>query len=163
MSASLFPWLRLLHILFAALWLGAAAFLTLILLPTLRQLGPGGHAMLQALTRRGLHRFMGASAGLAVLSGLGLYWALTAGFNPAAMDSPAGRMFGLGGVAGVLAAIIGGAVIGRTLTRMEALISAGAPRDGEMAVLQRRVATASRTALALLVFALVMMALGHGT
>jgi len=160
MTASLFPWLRMLHILFAASWFGAAAFLTLYLLPVARQLGPSGGTTMTALTGRGFHRFMAANSGLTILSGLWLYWTLTAGFAAPAMASRSGMVFGLGGVAGLLAAVIGGAVIGRTLTRIEAL-KAGHPDEQAIEALQARVSVASRCALALLLFALVAMALGH--
>jgi hypothetical protein len=152
----------MLHILFAALWLGAAAFLTLYLLPALRQLGPAGSATMHSLDQRGLHRFMGANGGLSVLSGLFLYWALTAGFNPQAITSPMGMVYGIGGLAGLSAAVIGGAVIGRSIKRIDALnqdpATAGSP---ELLALQSRVATASRLALGLLLVALVAMTMGH--
>ena len=161
MTAALFPWVRMLHILFAAAWFGAAAFLTLYLLPVVRQPGSGGSETMTALTRRGLHRFMASSAGLTVLSGLWLYWILTAGFAGAAIASTPGMVFGLGGLAGLLAAVIGGAVIGHSLSRIETLKPALPDTQSQIDALQARVAGASRFALALLLFALVAMALGH--
>jgi uncharacterized membrane protein len=161
MTASLFPWLRMLHILFAALWLGSAAFLTLYLLPALRQLGPAGSATLRSLDRRGLHRFMGAVGGVSVLSGLWLYWTLTGGFNAQAIGSHTGMVYGLGGLAGLLAAVIGGGVIGRSIKRLDALTDAPGAGADEAIALQRRIAIASRCALALLFVALVAMTLGH--
>jgi uncharacterized membrane protein len=161
MTASLFPWVRMLHILFAALWLGSAAFLTLYLLPALRQLGPAGSATLRSLDQRGLHRFMGANGGVAVLSGLWLYWNLTAGLNADAITAPTGLVFGLGGLAGLLAAIIGGGVISRSIKQLDALADAATGRADEVVALQRRIAVASRLALLLLLAALVAMTLGH--
>jgi uncharacterized membrane protein len=160
MTATLFPWLRTLHILFAASWFGAAAVLTLYVLPVLRQLGAAGETTLQGLSGRGLHRFMAASSGITVLSGLWLYWTLTAGFSASAMSSTAGTVFGLGGLAGLLAAMLGGGVIGRSIKRIETLSASGAD-PAQIATLQQRIATASRLAMALLVFALLAMALGH--
>jgi uncharacterized membrane protein len=159
MTATLFPWVRTLHILFAASWFGAAAVLTLYLLPVLRQLGASGETTLQALTGRGLHRFMAASSGVTVLSGLWLYWTLTAGFSASAMSSTAGMVFGLGGLAGLLAAMLGGGVIGRSIKRIETL--SGDAHPAQIAGLQQRIAIASRLALLLLAFALLAMALGH--
>jgi len=160
MTASLFPWVRTLHILMAASWLGAGALLTLYLLPTLRRLGPAGQPTLRSLEGLGLSRFMAANGGLTMLSGLWLYWVLTAGLNAAAVRSPMGMVFGIGGIAGILAGIIGGAVIGRSIRRLDALgeASAGGP---EAAALHQRIANASRLALALLLVALVAMSLGH--
>jgi uncharacterized membrane protein len=160
MTATLFPWVRTLHILFAASWFGAAAILTLYVLPVLRQLGAAGETTLQGLSGRGLHRFMAASSGVTVLSGLWLYWTLTAGFSASAMSSTAGMVFGLGGLAGLLAAMLGGGVIGRSIKRIEALSASGVD-PAQIAGLQQRIATATRLALALLAFALLAMALGH--
>jgi uncharacterized membrane protein len=160
MTATLFPWVRTLHILFAASWFGAAAVLTLYLLPVLRQQGASGETTLQALTGRGLHRFMAASSGITVVSGLWLYWTLTAGFSASAMSSTAGMVFGLGGLAGMLAAMLGGGVIGRSIQRIEALSADGAD-SAQVADLHQRIAMASRLALSLLAFALLAMALGH--
>jgi hypothetical protein len=112
------------------------------------------------LTGRGLHRFMAASSGVTVLSGLWLYWTLTAGFSASAMSSTAGMVFGLGGLAGLLAAMLGGGVIGRSIQRIEALSADGAD-SAQVADLHQRIAMASRLALSLLAFALLAMALGH--
>jgi len=160
MTASLFPWVRTLHILMAASWLGAGALLTLYLLPTLRRLGPAGQPTLRSLEGLGLSRFMAANGGLTMLSGLWLYWVLTAGFNAAAVSSPMGMVFGIGGVAGILAGIIGGAVIGRSIKRLDAL-GEGSSNGPEAAALHQRIANASRLALALLLVAVVAMSLGH--
>ena len=119
--ASMFTEVRALHILGAAAWFGAATFLTLYLMPVLGRLEPKGGAVLQALDGRGLHRFMAVNAGLTVLSGAWLYWTLTAGFKPQVIASTTGLVYGIGGQAGLLAAIIGGAVIGRSVTRLAAL------------------------------------------
>jgi hypothetical protein len=160
MTASLYPWVRTLHILLAASWLGAGALLTLYLLPSLRRLGPVGQPTLRSLEGLGLSRFMGANGGLTLLSGLWLYWTLTGGLNADAIRSPTGMVFGIGGLAGILAGIIGGAVIGRSIKRLDALGDHSA--DSAQAIaLHRRIATASRLALALLLVAVVAMSLGH--
>lgn len=160
MTATLFPWVRVLHILLAALWLGAGALLTLYLLPTLRRLGPAGQPTLRSLEGLGLSRFMAAIGGLTLLSGLSLYWTLTAGLSADAIRSPAGMVFGLGGLAGIGAGIVGGAIIGRSIRRLNAL-GADTAEGPEALALHRRIATASRLALALLLVAVIAMSLGH--
>jgi len=155
MAVSLFPWLRAAHILFAAAWLGAAAFVTLYLAPAMRALGPSGDRMVQALHQRGMPRFMGATAGLTVLSGLCLFWFVGRG---------AGMVLSLGAAAGLLAAILGGAVIGRGFHRINSLLALaeGDPaRDAGIAAAYRRIAVTSRVVLAMMVFALLAMTLGH--
>ena len=161
MTATLFPWVRVLHILLAALWLGAGALLTLYVLPTLRWLGPAGQATLRSLEQRGLSRFMAANGGLTILSGLWLYWTLTAGFDAHLVGSPTGLVFGVGGVAGILAGIIGGAVIGRSIKRLDSLDEGSLAEGPEAVALHRRIATGSRLALGLLLVAVVAMSLGH--
>ena len=153
--------IRALHILVAATWFGAAAFLTLFLMPALRQLGPQGGPVMAALTQRRFHVFMAANAMLTVLSGAWMYWQLTGGLQPAAVGSHDGLAYGLGGLAGLLAAIIGAAVVGRGSKQLAALAAAGAPDPAVVARLQARVRTGSRSALTLMVVALLAMTLAH--
>jgi hypothetical protein len=67
----------------------------------------------------------------------------------------------LGGLAGLLAAIIGGGVIGRGIKQVDALTDAATAQADEVVALQRRIAAASRLALLLLLVALASMTLGH--
>jgi uncharacterized membrane protein len=154
--------IRALHILVAAAWFGAAAFLTLFLMPAVRQLGPQGGPVMAALMQRRFHVFMAANAMLTVLSGAWMYWMLTGGLQPAALGSHDGLVYGLGGVAGLLAAIVGATVVGRSSKQLAALAAAGGPPDaGLVARLQARVRLGSRVALALMFAALLAMTLGH--
>jgi uncharacterized membrane protein len=162
MTASLFAEIRALHILVAAAWFGTATFLTLYLMPAVRQLGPQGGQVMAALIQRRFHVFMAASAGLTVLSGLWLYWTLTAGLQPDAIRSHMGMVFGLGGLCGLLAAVIGGAVVGRSSKQLAALAAGGQPPQPDVvARLQARIRIGSLLALALLLLALLSMAFGH--
>ena len=104
---------------------------------------------------------MAANAGLTILSGAWLYWILTAGFQPQAIASTAGLVYGVGGLAGLLAAIIGGAVIGRSVKRLAALSANDASAAETAALLQRRIRSGSRSALGLMLLALLAMTLGH--
>ncbi|MFL6592234.1 MAG: hypothetical protein ACJ8GK_05935 [Luteimonas sp.] len=156
--ASIFAEVRALHILVAAAWFGAAAFLTLYLMPALGQLGPQGAPVLRALDGRRFHRFMAANAGLTLLSGGWLYWVLTAGFSPQVVASRSGVVFGIGGLAGVLAAVIGASLVGGSAKRLAGLSS---PAPETVAILQRRIRTGSRLALTLMLLALLAMTLGH--
>lgn len=159
---SLFFDIRALHILVAAAWFGAAAFLTLYLMPAVRQLGPQGGAVMVALTQRRFHVFMAANAMLTVLSGGWLYWTLTAGLQPDAVHSHAGMVFGVGGLCGLLAAVIGATVVGRSSKQLADLAAAGQPPQAEtVARLQARIRFGSLLALGLMLLALVSMAFGH--
>jgi hypothetical protein len=166
----IFVAVRALHILVAALWVGAGLFLTLFLMPTLRQLGTGGGPVHDGLERRGMGGFMAAIAVLTVLSGVWLYWQMTSGFDRGVIASNRGIMYGLGGLAGLLAAIIGGAFIGRGLKQIRELgrrlaeLADDAERDAHLqmlARLRRRTARASQCDSVLLVAALLLMTLGH--
>jgi hypothetical protein len=161
---------RVLHIVFAALWVGSGVFLTLYVTPAIRAIGPDGAPVMAELTRRRMGAFIGAAAMLTLLSGLWMYWIFTNGFDGAIVDHGAGLALGIGGLCGIVAAVIGGAVISRaaeragTLSRQIAQLPEGEERATAIqtvASLQRRVATFSRIDVALLVTALVAMALAH--
>lgn len=161
---------RVLHILFAALWVGSAVFLTLYVTPAIRASGPRGAAVMAELMRRRMRGFIAAVAMLTVLSGLWMYWIFTHGFNLDVAGHGAGLALGLGGLCGILAAVTGGAVIGRAaeragkLSQQVAQLPDGEEREVTMqsvAALQRRVATFSRLAVVLLVAALVAMTIAH--
>jgi len=161
---------RVLHILFAALWVGSAAFFTLYVTPAIRATGPHGAPVMAELMRRRMGGFIAAAAMLTVLSGLWMYWVFTNGFDGSIVAHGAGLALGIGGLCGIAAAVIGGAVIGRAaeragaLSRQVAQMPEGEQREATMQsveTLQRRVATFSRLAVVLLVAALVAMALAH--
>jgi len=103
---------------------------------------------------------------LTVLSGLWMYWVFTHGFDSTIVAHGAGLALGIGGLCGIAAAVIGGAVIGRAaeragkLSQQVAQLPDGEEREATMqsvTALQRRIATFSRLAVVLLVAALVAM------
>lgn len=161
--------IRVAHILVAAFWVGAAGLLAWVVLPAIRDAEPDGGRLLAALHRRKLHVFMAASSILTVLSGLWLYWELTAGLDRTIVLSRVGLVFGIGGLCGLLALIIGASVVGPGSARVVALASAATslPEAERVAHLQRvaglqqRVMLAGRIALGLVLVALVLMASGH--
>lgn len=161
--------LRVLHILVAALWLGAAGLLALVVMPAIRDAGTAGGTLLASLHRRKLHAFMAASAVLTVLSGIWLYWVMTADFNQAMVLSRSGLVFGIGGLCGLLAMIMGASIIGPGFVRLTTLAGqTGSMAEAERAAhaqrlsaIQQRTTLASKGALVLIVVALVLMASGH--
>jgi hypothetical protein len=94
---------------------------------------------------------------------------LTTGFDPSIVWSRGGMVFGIGGLCGLAALIIGGAIIGPGFARLAELAeqTSAMPETGRadylqrLAALRRRTMLASKCALALIVIALVLMALGH--
>lgn len=169
MTASLLLVVRALHILLAALWVGAIFLMTMFVIPAVRDAGTAGGSFMVALHRRGLHVFMATSAGLTVLSGLWLYWIFTAGFNHDAMLTHGGLAFGIGGLCGLLAAIVGGSVVGRGFKRIVAMSErTAALPEGERAAhvqqitaLRQRTGNAAKIVLVLVIAALLLMAVGH--
>lgn len=150
------------HILAAALWVGAGAALTLYLFPAIRGSGAAGGVVVAAMVRRGLPQFMAATAGITILSGLLLYWIWSSGRGAGGLQSAGGIMLTLGAVAGIVAAIIGGAILSRGSKELADLAGAtlDEPMQARIAAVHGRMAGASRITLTLLVLALLLMVFG---
>ena len=169
MSTMLFLFLRVVHVLLGAIWVGSTVFLTLRLMPAIEKSGPAGGQVMVALNRNGVTAFFASIGGTTVLTGLYLYWRFTGGFDPAISAGHAGMAFGLGGVCGILALILGGAVVGRSSNRivdlMEQLPKAPDAQKGailqEVNGLRQKLKTFGSIVLLLQVIAVVLMALGH--
>ena len=172
MSAAtvLFLIFRVAHVLLAAVWLGATAFVTIFLMPSLQDAGPAAGPVMGAIMRRNLHVFMASLGGTTVVTGLYLYYRFTGGFDPALSGTRAAMVFGIGGVSGIIALVIGGAVVARNAKKMAALgASLGTMPEGpgrttaaaEMALARERAATAGRIVVVLQMLALACMAVGH--
>jgi uncharacterized membrane protein len=166
---ALFLVLRAAHVLFAAVWVGATVFATFFLMPAVGDAGPAAGPVMGALMRRKLPAFMATIGGLAVLTGIYLLYRFTSGFNPAVSASPPARMFSIGGLAGIVALIIGGAIVSRSAKKMGeigARIASAPEADrgalaAQMAAHRQRAAAFSRVVVVLQLIALVLMAIGH--
>jgi hypothetical protein len=169
-SVLIFLVIRALHVLLAAFWIGATLFVAMILMPAIRRMEAAGNPVLIGIHRGGLTPFMAALGGLTVLSGIWLYWHFTGGFDPVVSASRAGMAFGTGGAAGIVAVIIGGAVIGRSWVKMSAAaaevpqLADGLAKAAKLQVvesLRQRIVNATAVVLALQIVALTLMAIGH--
>ena len=162
--------LRILHIVVGVFWVGTVVFMAAFLSPSLRAAGPAGGAVIQQLmgARRLPLWIMGAMA-LTLLSGVGLYWHDSAGFQSAWLGSGAGKVFGLGGGVAFAASILGMAINMPTARRLAEisgrLQSAGRPptpdEQAALAALQGRLSRASVIAAVLLVTATLLMAIAR--
>ena len=154
---------RAAHILTASLWIGAAALLTLYIMPAIRSAGAAGGTVVAESMRRGLGVFMASVAGTTILSGAWLFWIRFQVSGAAGMHSNGGIALTLGALAGFVAMILGGAILGRTSRDLAAL--AAAPANDEtgarIAALHRRGAAISKVTLTLLVAALLLMVLSR--
>jgi uncharacterized membrane protein len=162
--------LRILHVVIGVFWVGAVLFIGFFLTASVRAAGPAGGAVMQQLmVVRAVPRWLMASAILTILSGLGLYWHNSGGFQSAWLGSGPGRVFGLGGVLGLAAAIVGMSVnapAARRLGELGAkLQSAGRPPTSEeqatMAGLEARLSRGSTFTTALLLLATITMAVAR--
>jgi hypothetical protein len=140
------------------------------LMPSVRAAGPAGGAVMQQLVQaRRLPRWLLTAAILTIVSGIGLYWVDSSGFRSAWLGSGPGRVFGLGGILGILTAILGMAVNFPTARRLTALAArlqgSGRPpapdEAAEMQRLQARLGRAAMAAAGLLVMATLAMAVAR--
>jgi hypothetical protein len=169
MGTALFLSLRAAHVLLAAVWVGATFFTSLLLMPVIEGSGPIGGQLMQNLEKKGMTAFFAVLGGTTVLTGIYLYWHFTGGFDPEISRSHAGMAFGIGGVAGILAVIIGGSVIGRSsrkvLALMEQVPKASEAQKGallkEADMLRGRMKTFGTLVLVLQLIALLTMAVAH--
>ena len=170
LPALLFLAIRAAHVLLAAVWVGAVAFMVLFVMPAMQQTSPASGPVMAAMARRGLNAFMAALGGITVLTGFYLYWRLTGHFDPQLRATRAAMVFGAGGIAGLISVIIDGAVVGRNMAKMGAL--AGKARDlpegAERAALMTesnaardRGVAGARIVLVLQMIAVICMAVGH--
>ena len=161
---------RLVHVLSGAFWFGAIIFLTFFLMPSLRAVGPAGGAVMEQLASvRRLPIFMMTAAVLTILSGWALYARDSGGFTGPWMRSGSGIVFGLGGVAGTLGAIVGMAITSPAGKRMGVLAGqirvSGSPPSAEqlaeMQALPARIARGTLIVAVLVIIATTAMAVAR--
>ncbi|MCE9619157.1 MAG: hypothetical protein K8R92_04540 [Planctomycetes bacterium] len=166
---TMFLVLRVLHILLAAVWVGATVSTTFFFVPAIKEAQAAGGQVMGNVMKRGYSMVMTSIAGLVMLTGLYLYHHYTQGFDPIISGSMGGRVFGTGGLAGILATVIASG-IGRKARKAVALMQqagpmpAGAEKSALMqqaAALQGSMATANKITLVLMVIAVVTMSVGH--
>ena len=166
MQTAIFLALRAAHVFLAAIWFGSTVFVSELLVPALDAAGPSGGQIMGGLGRR-ITVYMAILAGTTVLTGIYLFWHFTGGFDPAVSKTNAGMAFGIGGAAGLVAAIIGGSVVGRSANKLGPLMGQLASAKDktalmqEVAALRQRMKIGTRAVLLLQAIALVLMAVGH--
>jgi hypothetical protein len=107
---------RAIHILFGALWVGIAVCGAWVLTPLSSEFGPDAARISAVFRRRGFIAGMPIIAGLTILSGFWLYWRF-AHISAEASRTHAGIAYGTGGLLGIIAFVIGGALIGRNMVK----------------------------------------------
>ena len=161
---------RLVHVLLAGLWFGSAAFMSLLLMPAMNAAGPSAGPMMISLNRKGLVPFFASISGITILTGFYLYWHATDGFAPGSGAQHANMAYGAGGIAGLIAAILGGSVVGRSAKKAVeimgrvATLGDGSEKQalmGEVAALREKMATFGMIVVVLQVVAASLMAMAR--
>lgn len=157
--------LRAVHIGGGVLWAGATFTLAAFIEPTAASAGPEGSRFLQRLAGRYSPAVTVAGL-LTVVAGIWLFSIDSGGFQPAFMGSALGVTLSIGGLCGLLAAVVGFGVSGRSAARLQAVSRAIQGQAGGMTpeqtaqlqAIQRRLRNAGRLAALLLGVAVVCMA-----
>jgi hypothetical protein len=99
--------LRWIHVVAGCLWVGIAVFVAFVLGPAIDDAGPGAASIMPALRRRGLMTLLPLLALATILSGMGLFWLVGGGDLQGFLASANGLALGLGGLAALVAFLIG--------------------------------------------------------
>jgi hypothetical protein len=161
--------LRLVHITLGVFWAGTIFFFVTFLEPSMREAGPDGARVMQGLQKRHYLNFMPLIAGLTILSGIVLYWRVSAGFASAWITSRIGLGLTVGAVASLVAFAVGVFGMRRAALRAASKSAAlqgseGAARDALMAEIQAlrgRARTSARWVAVLLAIAVATMAVAR--
>jgi uncharacterized membrane protein len=161
--------LRVVHVIGAVFWAGAILFVVHFLEPAVRDLGPDGSKVMQALQRRRYLEAMPVMALLTILSGFWLYHRDFGRFHPGPGASPAEWSYGIGGLAAVVALVIGLSVIRPSalrLGRVGAEMATATPERREALAAEAnrsrgQLRMAGRIVVLLLTVAMVTMAVGR--
>lgn len=129
--------LRVIHITSGVLWVGGAFFITLFVEPAAKAAGPEGGKLMERLTATRFPQILTLAAVLAILSGILLYWRISAGFQLAWITTSTGLAFATGGLAALTAFGVGVFMVRPKLERLGALgkgidSSSGAPSPGQL-------------------------------
>lgn len=164
-------WLfRLVHILSGVFWVGGVLLFAHFLFPTARALGPTAGPVMDHLNRiRRMPQTLLSAGGANILSGFGLLWHDSAGFQGTWMASTMGITLSTGGLLAVIALGIGLTINAPTAQKLGAMGAAvqaqGTPpapeQVAEMQRLQRRLGAALSAVATLLVLATAAMALAR--
>jgi uncharacterized membrane protein len=162
--------LRIVHVVSGVFWAGAVLFVVHFLEPAVREAGPDGARVMDALRRRRYLEVVPATAALTLVSGFWLYWRTFGRLHPGPGASGVEVALGVGGLAALVAFVIGITLLRPSALRIGALgpelAQATAPDQEEslseeIGRLRRRMRRSGRWVAALLGVAVVCMAVGR--
>lgn len=151
---ALMLWLRLVHILAGTFWVGSAITFAGFIYPAVCASGPAGpRVMRQLMQHQRLTLGFSISAAVTVLTGIAMYALIGAGGFAAWARSPMGATLGIGAIAALIAAAIGGGIAAPAGRRLQTLSSrvatvSGAPSTEHLAELTRTQAILGRASVA---------------
>jgi hypothetical protein len=162
--------LRLIHVFAGIFWAGGVFFFARFVLPAIEGSGAGGRKVMQQLmVKQKIGIAIPVAALLTVLSGFTMYALNTSASSGVWMHSRPGIAYGVGGIGGLVALVMGAAMIGPSLERVVKLELA-ADTDGRaitrdegatIAQLNRRAEVGTRVATVALLVAIAAMAVAR--
>ena len=161
--------LRIVHVVGGVFWAGAILFVVHFLEPAVRDAGPDGAKVMQALGKRRYLEVVPTVAALTLLSGYGLYWRLFGSVFPGPGASGPELALALGGFASLVAFVIGVTLLRPSALRIGTLgvELAQAPAERQAALqeeiggLRLRMRKSGRWVARLLGIAILSMAVGR--
>jgi len=162
--------LRIVHILAGVFWVGSVAMFFLYVQPTAKALGPaGGPFMTHLLQQKRVPIVLLWCAATTITAGLLLYWRTSGGFDGDWITSATGLAFTIGGLAAIIAFLLGLTIAKPAADRMGALAQAAAAAGGppsqeqaaQIGALQAKLRAIGLTNLGLLTGAVVLMAIAR--
>lgn len=161
--------LRIVHVVGGVFWAGAILFVVHFLEPAVREAGPDGAKVMQALQKRRYLEVVPLTAFLTLVSGYALYWRTFGRFHPGPGASGPEIALGLGGLASLVAFVIGVSLLRPSALRIGDLGAemAHAPEEKKAAFqeeigrLRLRMRKSGRWVGALLGIAILTMAVGR--
>ena len=161
--------LRLFHVISAVLWVGGFVMLVYFVLPSIRASGPsGGQVMRTMLIKTRLASYFPMVGGFTVLSGFLMMWRDSAIAQGNWAASGAGITFSIGGLAGLVALIVGGIMVGRSISQLRGIMLSsdpGTPPSPEQAAriaqLQARAERGNRIVFPMLCIAVIAMSVAR--
>jgi uncharacterized membrane protein len=161
--------LRAVHVVGGVFWAGAILFVVHFLEPAVREAGPDGAKVMQALGKRRYLEVVPTVAFFTLVSGYALYWRTFGRIHPGPGASVPELAFALGGFASVVAFVIGVSFLRPSALRIGTLGTeiAGAAEDRKPALqdeigrLRLRMRRSGRWVAALLGLAVLAMAVAR--
>jgi uncharacterized membrane protein len=170
MSNTVFILVRMVHVVSGTLWVGGAMLVTVFVAPAIRAAGPAGGPVMRQLTQvYRLPHVLAVTGVIAILSGAYVMWVSAAGSPSVWLQTGAGRVYSVGAISALLAAVIGIGFNIPAANRMGVLAASlrgdGAAPSAAQADLLRalnvRLATGTRVAAILLMLATAAMAVAR--